>query len=147
MSSDRSSTATTSPKRLVTADNSTATPRPVSGLGPLASGGCSLVFLSCNPLPPVSVVLRKLSVFYIIRTRKSALREYRERLPRCPLAGLDGPFHVPAPLRGGLRPRPVDAAHGLLQRGTVIQEHSRCGHPRIAAARVDFCSPIGLCVA
>src|SRR5215204_4925381 len=143
MSSDRSSTATNSPKRLVTADNSTA--RSVPGPAPLVSGECSFVLLSCNPLPPVRVALRKLSLQKIIRPKNGRLRakvhsgERREHLPRRPLAGGDGSFHVAAPLRGGLRPGPIDAPYGFLQRGTVIQDHARRGYPRVAAAGVDLC--------
>src|SRR5215212_7653576 len=138
MSSVRSSTATNSPKRLVTPANSTATSLPVSGAAPLASGGCSLVFLSCNPLPPVRVSLRNHSL------REIVPGEIREHLPRHPLAGLDGPIHVPVPFGGGLRPGPVDAAHRLGQRRTVIQKHTRNGHPRVSATRVDFGPPICL---
>src|SRR5215218_10527463 len=146
MSSERSSTATNSPKRLVTPDNSTATSLPVSGPAPLASGGCSLVFLSCNLLPPVRVVF-KLTWREILRTRDRCLRvkaERREYLLRSPLAGLYGPVHVTVPFGGGLRPGPVYAAHRLGQCRTVIQDHTGNWHPRVSTTRVDFSPPIRL---
>src|SRR5918993_4565888 len=147
MSSERSSTAVNSPKRLVMPDNSTATSRPVSGRAPLVPGGCSVVSLSCNSLPPVCVAPRKLALREIVRAGNGSLRattERREDLPRRPLAGLNCPFHVPAPLGGGLGPGPVDASYRFGQRRTVIQKHTRHGHPRVSAARVDFGPPICL---
>src|SRR5918997_903395 len=56
MSSERSSTATNPPKRLVTPDSSTATLRPPLCPVSPASGGRSLVLLSSNPLPPVTLI-------------------------------------------------------------------------------------------
>src|SRR5215212_9168245 len=102
MSSESSTTATNSPNLLVTPASSTATLRLLSGLSSLTSGTLSVVSLSCKPLPPVPVALRK------HLSRKLVVSEIREHLPGHPLPGLDGPVHVPAPLRGGLRPGPVD---------------------------------------
>src|SRR5215210_4792704 len=137
MSSVRSSTATNSPKRLVTPANSTATPLPASGPAPLASGGCSVV-LSCTPLPPVRVTLRGNSL------RKPGPGEIREHLMCHSIAGLYGPVHVPIPFRGCFGPGPVDAAHRLGQRRTVVQKHTRNRYPRVPAARIGLGPPVGL---
>src|SRR4028119_701089 len=84
------------------------------------------------------------------RTRigtRAAGGEHGEYTPRRPMPRFHGAVHVPVPPRCRLGPRPVDAAHRLLQRWPVVQKEPRRGHARVAAARVGLGAPVALRVA